>query len=277
MSDQIYSVSDAIRIQGGKIWVTGMIASVSTSYKIISKSRWICKNPNGNLYGGQDYYPYLLLPPLKLDNTTGTRVRCWKCESDLFTVTHEYKNARTIQVENSDKSENNDRLEVLLFDNASSNVVAGENVNIFGEVFVQRRIEGGKGKKLITTLHSDQITYKNKQNIIITHNDIKIFHKWKHICNLAYQKEVESKSRNESWSKKIIPMNFVERVTKMFAPNVIGHEESKLGILLSVVGGRHDHDNDSGRRGRINTQENLQKFFLIPDMSRHRMRVEKVL
>lgn len=39
----------------------------------------------------------------------------------------------------------------------------------------------------------------------------------------------------------------------MFAPNVIGHNDARLGLLRSLVGGRSDHGDDNGRRGRLNT------------------------
>ena len=48
-------------------------------------------------------------------------------------------------------------------------------------------------------------------------------------------------------------MKFADRVCAMFAPNVIWHKDKKLGLLRSIVGGRPDHANDNGRRGRINT------------------------
>ena len=39
----------------------------------------------------------------------------------------------------------------------------------------------------------------------------------------------------------------------MFAPNIIGHSDKKLGLLRSLVGGSLDHGDDNGRRGRIHT------------------------
>ena len=256
--NKVYSVSEAIQIESGTITVTGMIASVSTPYKVISKSTWVCENPSCKYYGGQKYSPYLLLPPQNLDSTTGFKTKCPKCNSDLFTISHEYRNARTIQIEDIDKSENNDRLEVLLYDKSSTNVIAGEVVDITGGLMVQRQIDGGRGKKLVTVLHSNKITYKNKEEVIVTPKDIEVFHKWKKICDIAYLKEVDAFNRKEKWSNKIIPMKFVDRLVAMFSPNVVGHEDKKQGILRSLVGGLYDHGIDNGRRGRINT-------FLVGD------------
>ena len=87
------------------------------------------------------------------------------------------------------------------------------------------------------------------------------FHNWKKICDYAYKKELETiEKHKEHWSKKIIPMTFIDRIVSMFAPNVIGHTIAKLGILRSIVGGidksntelRQKRD-DNGRRGRIHT------------------------
>jgi DNA replicative helicase MCM subunit Mcm2 (Cdc46/Mcm family) len=75
----------------------------------------------------------------------------------------------------------------------------------------------------------------------------------KEICGITYQRELEAVRRNEPWSKKISPMRYIDRIVAMFAPNVIGHNDKKLGLLRSLIGGRSDHGNDNGRRGRINT------------------------
>ena len=48
-------------------------------------------------------------------------------------------------------------------------------------------------------------------------------------------------------------MRYVDRIVAMFAPNVIGYNDKKVGLLGSLVGGITDHANDNGRRGRINT------------------------
>jgi hypothetical protein len=100
---KIYSVSEAKLIESGQVKVTGMIASMSTLYKIISKSEWECNNLNCNQSGSQTYTPALLSPPQHLDNTAGLNIKCFKCGSSAFTVKHTYHNARTIQIEDINK------------------------------------------------------------------------------------------------------------------------------------------------------------------------------
>jgi DNA replicative helicase MCM subunit Mcm2 (Cdc46/Mcm family) len=157
------------------------------------------------------------------------------------------------RLKNINKTDDIDRLEVVVYDEASQHVIAGEAVDLTGNLYIQRKIDGVKGKKLVTILHGDKIVYKNKEKIIVTEKDIEIFHRWKKICYTAYQKEIEAVRRKEDWSKKIIPMTFIDRLVAMFAPNVIGYNDKKLGLLRSLVGGCVNNGNDNGRRGRINT------------------------
>ena len=49
-------------------------------------------------------------------------------------------------------------------------------------------------------------------------------------------------------------MTFEQRITAMFAPNVYGHADKKMGILRSIVGGsKAENGAENGRRGRIHT------------------------
>jgi DNA replicative helicase MCM subunit Mcm2 (Cdc46/Mcm family) len=253
--EKVYSVSEVKKMESGHITVTGMLASISTSYKVISRSQWECSNPSCNLHGSETYSPPLILPPQRLDNTGGFNVKCVKCNSTAFTIMHDYSNARTIQITDSDnKSENYDPLEVILYDDASSHVVAGEVVDITGDLHIQRKTDsGGKGKRLVNVLHSNAIRYKHKEDIVLTPRDIEIFKKHKSICEIAYQQELTAIKQNPALKRKIVPIRYIDRIVAMFAPNIIGYTDKKLGLLRSVVGGRSDHGNDNGRRGRINT------------------------
>jgi DNA replicative helicase MCM subunit Mcm2 (Cdc46/Mcm family) len=248
------------------VTVTGMITSYSTSYKVVSKSEWECHNLTCNLQGSETYTPPLLTPIEKYDNTRGFDPACPKCKSSTFTVNHTYHSVRSIQLEDVDKTaeeESIDRLEVVLYDDTASHVAAGERVEIAGDVYIQRKSDsGGSGgksnKKLVTVLHGNQIRYKNKEKVVITHKDVEIFYKHKRICEEAYRRELEAAARLNDGAlteagHKIIPMKYMDRLAAMFAPNVIGHNDVKLGLLRSLVGGRTDHGDDNGRRGRIPT------------------------
>jgi len=125
----LLNVSQAKLIESCQnVTVTGMVTSYSTSYKVISKSQWICQNLTCNLQGSETYTPPLLTPIEKYDNTRGFDPACPKCKSTTFTVSHTYHNARSIQLEDVDKAaeeESIDRLEVVVYDNAASHVATG--------------------------------------------------------------------------------------------------------------------------------------------------------
>lgn len=250
-----YSVSDTKRLESGRIAVNGTIASVSTLYKMIAKSEWRCDNLECNYSGSQKFNPPLLLPLKSLNSAI-----CPECKSSAFCVSHSYQNARTLHLEDLDKNEADDAaadmLEVVVFDDASANIIAGEPVDVVGDLHVEPTLDSsGRGKRLVTTLHSNKLTYKHKKEIVLTSKDFETFKRHKLICDVAYRREQQAANRNEPWAKKIVPMPYVGRLVAMLAPNVIGHNDAKLGLLRSIVGGKSDSGggNDNGRRGRINT------------------------
>jgi DNA replicative helicase MCM subunit Mcm2 (Cdc46/Mcm family) len=252
----MYSVSQAKKIDSGKVTVTGIISSLSTQYWVISRSTWEC--PNCSQVGSQNYTPPRLVPQKHLDNTSNVELKCSECHSTAFTVNHEYHTAKSIQLidANNSHNENYDSLEIVLYDESWSRAFAGEIVQITGELHVQPKIQSainGNHKKLITVLHSNSLNSEHREEIVITSEDIEIIKRHKTICEKAYQSELEAIARNPELAKKIKPMRYIDRVIAMFAPNVIGHNDKKLGLLRSIVGARSDHGNDNGRRGRINT------------------------
>src|SRR5215217_4529040 len=205
--DNIYSVSEAINIleNGITITIRGTIVSLSSPYKVISKSQSICENIKCNYTHSQDYDPPRLLPVKHLDNMANGNdetVSCKKCSSTAFNVTHTFLNARSIQLEdssdysikettsnnNSSDNYNNDRLDIILYENASQNVIAGEIIQVEGKIYVERKIESGnKGKKLVNVLHGNKIFYLNREKIEITQKDIENFQRWEKKCNDAYK------------------------------------------------------------------------------------------
>jgi DNA replicative helicase MCM subunit Mcm2 (Cdc46/Mcm family) len=135
----------------------------------------------------------------------------------------EYRDAKSIQLEDTERPDENERLDVILYDDMIINVLAGEVVEVSGEARIGNK-KGSKTKKA-TILHADSIKYLNRKELVITDNDINNFQKFAKLPNL------------------------LERLVSMYAPNIIGHKDAKLGVLRSVVGGV-----EHGKiRGRINT------------------------
>jgi replicative DNA helicase Mcm len=239
-NSKIFSVLEAKQVNSGNITVSGMIISRSATYKTISKSEWMCQNITCDNHGSIKFDPPSLLPDKKLDNTHGYRLLCPKCQSDAFDIDHEYHDTVSIQIVDTDKADNHNSLDVLLYDGASKNIVAGEIVIISGNMHIQRVGDNARSKKLVNVLHSNSISYRNREDLKLTTKDIETFHR--------HMKIVE-----KSVSLTFNSAAYVDTIVNMFAPNVIGHNDKKLGLLRSLVGGSLDYGDENGRRGRIHT------------------------
>ncbi len=254
------SVKEAIRASEGPVLVSGRISGVSNTYKVITKIEWKCISVDCQNQGFQTFYDLpLFTPPKMLDDTTGGNIpKYFKCGCEGFQIKYELINAKDIQLDDIENIEEQyDRLKVILYGNAIDDIVSGEIVDIKGNIKIQKKSNGNNARssssKLVNMLHSSNIFSKNKEKIRITEKDIEIFYKWKKICIEAYEKEIALVKKCKRCAQTIIPMTFEQRVTAMFAPNVIGHNDKKMGILHTIIGGNKTSNIDNGRRGRINT------------------------
>ena len=145
-----------------------------------------------------------------------------------------YKDAKSIQLEDIEKLDDNERLDVVLYNDDIINVVAGEIVHISGTIQLHDVVKSKKQGQLKikkVVVNATSIKYINRKELVVTPKDIENIDKFASYPNLT------------------------ERLTAMFAPNVIGHNHIKLGVLRSIVGG-DDHGQRGG--GRVNT-------FLVGD------------
>jgi DNA replicative helicase MCM subunit Mcm2 (Cdc46/Mcm family) len=132
---KIFSVLEAKQVNSGKITVCGMIISRSMTFKTIAKSEWECQNISCATHGCVKFNPPRVLPPEKFDNTNAYRLKCTHCGSDAFDVEHECHDTVSIQIVDNDKADNYNSLDVMLYDDATRNIVAGEVVTITGEFY----------------------------------------------------------------------------------------------------------------------------------------------
>ncbi len=249
--------------------VIGRIVGRSTNFKVISRSEWKCQNFECQNSGLLNFYPSIRDMPKHLDTSTGTNPYCWVCKTfGSLNVISEYQIAKKIQLEDIDTIEERfDRLNVIMYGDSSDKIIDGEIVEIEGNLITQKIVAGinssNGSNKMVNVLVSDKpIIYKNRKEIKITQKDIDNFYRWKKICIDVYKKELAvinkyrylKKEERPNWVNKIKPMTFEQRVTALFAPNVYGHSDAKMGILRSLIGGsRKENEADTGRRGRIHT------------------------
>lgn len=230
----IHSVQEAKQINSGKITVVGIIISRSSTFKTISKSEWVCNNISCGDHGSIIFNPPEVLPLKKFDNTYSNPIKCHGCGSNAFDVKHEYHDTVSVQIVDIEKTDNYNALDVMLYDEASRNIIAGEVVIVAGDIHIQRKGDNGKTRRLVSILHSNSIIYKNREEIKLRSRDIELIHRHKTIIE-----------RHGS--------NYIDTIVSMFAPNIIGYNDKKLGLLRSLVGGLQNHGDDNGRRGRIHT------------------------
>ena len=171
-----------------------------------------------------------------------------------------HKDAKSIQLEDIEKLDENERLDVTLFGDDITNVIAGEIVEIIGDVIL---VSKNSKKKMIKTVvvNASSIKYVNRKELVIGSKDI-----------IAFQKFASME-------------NLIPRLVSMFSPSVIGHDDVKLGVLRSIVGG-DDHSQRGG--GRVNSflvgdpgtakstiGQEAERSNQIPDMSAPHMQVPK--
>jgi replicative DNA helicase Mcm len=231
---KILSVQDAKQVNSGKITIMGVIISRSSTFKTISKTEWMCNSINCADCGSRSFDPPRVLPLDKFDGTNSHQLRCTKCESDAIDVKHQYHDSVSVQIVDTDKTDNYNALEVMLYDEASRNIIAGEVVTITGNIHIQRKCDRGNTKRLVNVLHGNCIIYKNKEETKLTNKDIELI--------LRHKNMIERHG-----------LNYIDVIVSMFAPNIIGYNDKKLGLLRSLVGGLTNHGDDNGRRGRIHT------------------------
>ena len=221
---RICSISDAMRRHSGRITVVGMIVSLSDLYQLVTTAIWKCD------YCGeqtQRKIKKIMDPPIKPK-------QCANCgNTDNFEELHNYINAITLQIQDDVPQTGLDTLQVIVFDNDTEEIHVGENVKIIGKI---EKVQDKRSRKYHSVLLTESIEYEHRKKLILTHNDIE------GIKRFAGNQPVYDKS-----SRMAYLVNHKYRLVKMFAPNIIGHEEKKLALLLSLIGAPETN----GIRGRI--------------------------
>lgn len=120
-------------------------------------------------------------------------------------------------------------LEVMLLGEHTKDVKAGEVVIIQGSMHYGQSNLGSRAKtrKTIALMTAKFVTYEGRQDIVITDRDIESFHRFARLNHATH--------------------DVIVRLVSMTAPNVIGEEGYKLGVLRSIVGGSKTETKEKGR------------------------------
>ena len=215
------SIQEAIRTHSGTIIIYGIIIAASNIFQFIKRARWTCYQCDGVI---EREVVNILDVPAKPKE-------CINCRSKLgFSDNHEYINAVSIRVQQEDNRTENtlDSLHVIIFGDDTYNIQVGERTNILGEIVKQ---QDHRTRQFHTVLLAKRIHYEDRRKVEITSKDIHAIKKFRTFDN--YEK----------------------RLVSMFAPNIIGHYDDKLTLLLGAIGAPEYHNKQTKHqlvRGRIN-------------------------
>jgi DNA replicative helicase MCM subunit Mcm2 (Cdc46/Mcm family) len=242
------SVSQAARLHSGSIKVEGIISGISKLRKIIKSQAYECQHC-GNVAKASlnitfqnekhsldeprpDLYQPIMRQPEKCSNRNcETNNKEYKGLLVMFPI-REYINAIIIELRDLETFSDIDPLKVVVFDDDTIDVHAhlGEKVTIDGNI----RVITLPRKDTVSYLYTETITYESSQEIIITAHD-----------KAAIEKLVLVAERKK--------MNMLDILGSMFAPDIIGNNMIKQGMLLCAAS--------------TNTDENQKKIqvFIIGD------------
>lgn len=129
---------------------------------------------------------------------------------------YEYRNASIIEVQDMDKFDDLERLPIILFDDDTRDVKAGEQVLVKGVIYIEKFTK--MDYSLHSRLYSHSITYEARREISLSSQDIDAI------------KRFVSKHGN----------NIVDVLSRMFAPDVIGLYNIKKGLFLCAASCAND-------------------------------------
>ena len=240
---------DVIRQSSGQHVVSRVkIVGVSPPYKLISKVTIKCPQCFDITIEDYSKMPYM---SYKL-----TKKQCSACKivSDPFdlSVQYDHVDAKSITLQDAEMRDDLERLHVILLETLTRNVRVGETATITGDVTVLNPTGAGN-KKPSTVMYAVNIKYDREEESPITDDDILLFH--------SFVKEHGADTSNE--------------LVKMFAPQVMGHSDAKLGLLRSAVNVRETkqltgirsrtHTNLAGAKGTAKSTLAEEATKIVPN------------
>lgn len=224
-----FTVSEALRVKKGHVQVIGQIVTVSSVYNMVSAADTEC--PNCGTKSTYNYYEKDGKPRYAPPNMKDSK--CTSCDEKGLKVRPKWMSVVDVELQDTEKFNDIERLFVKLFEDDSKEVRAGEIVTVTGDLDVDKKTEGPRGR-YITILYCKSIEYTRKERAELTQGDIEYIEGWK--------KSVEEQGKN-----------IVDALVEKFVPTVVGNGFAKRSLLLAGVnaGIKNDDDRDP-RRLRIN-------------------------
>ena len=207
---KICSVEEALRLHEGYVTVSGAIAGISGTYKMIGSAskRCNCRDGRNHLVS---YEPAINQWQFK------NMIKCAGCESTAY-LEARYTNAISIILRNPSASNSLETIEVILFDKYTRNIVIGENARVYGKIYIPTTKHE---KKPVAVLYASKIEYHDREDVKPTLDEILGFER--------FAEEWRDKKNKDNGSI------LIDKLVEQMLPSVIGCNLLKRGILLSAV------------------------------------------
>lgn len=212
--EMIIPVSRAIRLHSGIVKVQGTISSVSELYKLIKSLEVSCMEC--------EYINTVeLAKPVIQLNQKGTP-NCPNCNGGVVTKPLQFANAVTVELRDSESFNDLDKLSVILLDNDTEGIRAGEKSTVIGEIDL---IQKKSNWKTYPVIYAQSVKYEYKEELGFTQQDIEAIKRFR--------------DRNRD--------SIIEKLISLTINSVIGHVDIKEGLLLSAVNCNADKSHQRGR------------------------------
>jgi replicative DNA helicase Mcm len=226
------SLAHAKRSQSGFVKVNGTIISITPVYQMIKSVTLDCTDCE---FTKLINYPKPIFKfPYKDTSKCPISSRNSEHSSDNTVIaSYEYVPVIDLELQDLDTYNEIERLSVKIFGNETNDVVAGEKVTITGNLHVIRKNDN-PNNKTETVLFAQSMEGGNRQEIVLSENDIETLRKWK--------SEKENQDKNP-----------IDELVNLFAPDLIDLDRVKKGMLLvAASAGLRNIDTRFPKRIRLN-------------------------
>jgi replicative DNA helicase Mcm len=225
--EKLYSVADALRLHSGPVNVQGMITSLSQVFKMYQKVGFRCGNCQTVM---ESFKKDKDIPAFSLAGLMPSRcINCGEKDSLVFDpLNSELINTVIVELQDIGSFSEIERLHVLLFDDDTRNIGVGEQVIITGNIHVMQSQGGSKTKKMLSYVFAKQVKYEQREQLELSALDV----------------DAINRLKNREGEK-----NIISKLVSMVAPDIIGHDIVKEGLLLCAVNSGADTPQ---RRQRLN-------------------------
>jgi DNA replicative helicase MCM subunit Mcm2 (Cdc46/Mcm family) len=210
----LLSVEAAKRLNTGMYAVKGMIIQVSSVIQMVISTDFECVKCSDTKT--VRHKPPLFSLPSDYDVGDLPPSVCDKCgEKRGYEVKkHVEFPAMKIQLQDEQKQNALEGLDVVLFGKDTVNVRTGENCMVFGELHVIQQSKNARVTYLFGNIKGGSIEYEKPE-----------------------AKDIEISAEDlDKLNEFVQEYNMKEQLVSIFAPTIIGHENKKLAIILMYIG-----------------------------------------